>query len=153
MDGKRKRAASSVPGLPLALAAARSGSLDRVRAVIAQHDDLRLVHADDDDYTLLHALCQHNFPQLVALLLEKGLGGGDSRRECVNVQDRWGVSPLMLAACNGNGECALLLLRNGADVTLADCKGVRAEDWARRYHHRVIVAAIEQERRKSPVKS
>ena len=115
---------------------------------------------------------QYNFPQLLALWLEMGKHGGSSKRAVINAADRvraaprclrefaphspapatcpdvrrwtaqWDVTGLMLAAANGHGECALLLLRNGADVTARDCKGLTAEDWARRCGHGAVVKVL-----------
>ena len=73
---------------------------------------------DADGYSLLHTLTQYNYPVLIALLVEKRCWRGKSKSDCVNKRDKWGVSPLLLAAANGHAECVLLLLRNGADVSL-----------------------------------
>ena len=92
---------------------------------------------------MLHGLAQHNHPALIALLLEKAAHEKGRKAQCVDAVDKWHpnpnpnpdpstftltlsltlpltqvdkwrVTPLMLAAVNGNGECALLLLRHGA---------------------------------------
>ena len=101
-------------GLEAVLSAARAGKTDRVRQLLDEHASLRLDHADADQYSLLHGLAQHNHPTLIALLLEKGLHEKGAKAQCVDAVDKWRVTPLMLAAVNGNGECALLLLRHGA---------------------------------------
>jgi hypothetical protein len=101
-------------GLEAVLSAARAGKTDRVRQLLTEHTSLRLDHADADQYSLLHGLAQHNHPALIALLLEKGLHEKGAKAQCLDAVDKWRVTPLMLASCNGNGECALLLLRHGA---------------------------------------
>mmetsp|Transcript_56899 Transcript_56899/g.156336 ORF Transcript_56899/g.156336 Transcript_56899/m.156336 type:complete len:169 (-) Transcript_56899:148-654(-) len=61
---------------------------------------------------------------------------------------QWGVTGLLLAAANGHGECALLLLRNGANPEARDCKGLTPEDWARRCGHTAILKALREHRDK-----
>ena len=39
-----------------------------------------------------------------------------------------------------------LLLRNGADVGLQDCKGLRAEEWARRCGHGMVLKMLREHR-------
>jgi ankyrin repeat protein len=129
--------------LKVILAAVREGPLDQIRRTLSEHPDVRLADADHDGYSILHALVQYNFPQLLALWLEKGLHGGESKRATINAQDRWRVSSLLLAAANGHGECVLLLLRHGADPAAQDCKGLVAEDWARRGGHSAIIKALQ----------
>ena len=131
------------------MAAVRETRLDksrasRVRQLLAEHVSLRLADVDTDRYSLLHALVQYNQPLLVALLFEKGLHGGRSKRAAVTAQDRWGVDALMLAACNGHCECATLLLRHGADPRARDCEGVTALEWARRGSHHDMVRLLQQ---------
>ena len=115
-------------GLEAVLSAARAGQTDRVRQLLAEHASLRLDHADADQYSLLHGLAQHNQPALIALLLEKGLHEKGAKAQCIDAVDKWRVTPLMLAAVNGNGECALLLLRHGAAL----CRNQARYGWQAR---------------------
>ena len=55
---------------------------------------------------------------------------------------QWGVTGLILAAANGHKECAMLLIRHGADIDLADSKGLTAKDWARRGGHSGILKGL-----------
>ena len=96
----------------------RTDRADRVRRLISDAPTLQLSHADADGYSLLHALAQYDQPQLLALLIEKGLFVGVGKRRCIDATDRWGVTALMLAAVNGHAGCSAILLRNGADRTL-----------------------------------
>jgi len=107
---------------------------------------LSLSDADSDGYSLLHALAQHNYPDLVALLCEKGMWGARSKSECIDARDKWGVTPLMLASLNGNEQCVAVLLRHGADRSIADSKGVSAEAWAQRNGHSAVAASIRDAR-------
>lgn len=131
-------------GLEAVLSAARAGKTDRVRQLLTEHTSLRLDHADADQYSLLHGLAQHNHPALIALLLEKGLHEKGAKAQCLDAVDKWRVTPLMLASCNGNGECALLLLRHGAAAETADHKGLTAEDHAKKHGQGAVLRAIRE---------
>ena len=137
-------ASSAVRGLEATLIAARGGETDRVRQLCTEHPSLRLDHADADGYSLLHGLAQHNHPALLALLLEKSLYKASAKAQCIDAQDKWGVTPLMLASVNGNGECTLMLLRHGASTELVDHKGFRAEDHAKKEGHGPVLRAIRE---------
>ena len=135
---------SAPPGLAAVMTAVRNGEKDRVLKLLSEHPNLRLDHADADSYTLLHVLAQHNQPTLIALLCEKSLYKAGGKARCIDAQDKWRVTPLMLASLNGNGECVLLLLRHGADIALADHKGLTAEDHARKQGHDTVLRALRQ---------
>ncbi|KAL1525792.1 hypothetical protein AB1Y20_020633 [Prymnesium parvum] len=138
--------APTSPALEAVLQACRQGTIGRVRHALGQYPELSLSTVDADAYSLLHGLVQYNFPQLVALWLEMGRHGGLSRREVVNLRDRWGVTGLILAAANGHEECTALLLRHGADAAAQDCEGLTAEEWARRRGHRAVLRILREKR-------
>lgn len=92
----------------------RDGDFARARALISACEDVN--ERDGDGHTLLHVVIElsrkHDCPQseeLVALLLERGA-------DC-NLPDRWGNTPLLLAALKRNMDLVKSLTQHGADVT------------------------------------
>ncbi|XP_030387286.1 G patch domain and ankyrin repeat-containing protein 1 homolog isoform X2 [Scaptodrosophila lebanonensis] len=64
----------------------------------------------------------------------------------LNVQDSYGWTALMMAACEGADTIAAWLLEMGADIGVADKSGHTALTLARRKGHAAIVELLEKER-------
>ncbi len=61
-------------------------------------------------------------PTIINMLIKRGAK--------INVQDKYGETPLMRAAYHGNNWAVGEFLKHGADVTIKDKKGQTALDWA-----------------------
>lgn len=66
--------------------------------------------------------CRKGDVNKVKELLEKGMN--------TNIQDKFGISPLMIAVGRPDKEIALLLIANGANVNSLDSNGRSVMDWA-----------------------
>jgi uncharacterized protein len=89
--------------------AAATGSLERVRSLLAQKPDL-IRQFSHDGWTPLHLAAYFGHADLVALLLERGAS-------LSTVSDNGiGVTPLQSALSARRLEAARLLLEHGADV-------------------------------------
>lgn len=75
-------------------------------------------------------------PELVRTLIEAGAN--------VNAQDARGLSPLMVAVATERQDLEIvrMLLRAGADVNLKSALGETALDWAEKFGHPAVLAAL-----------
>lgn len=89
-----------------------------VQFLLSQGADLHL--ADNSDNTVLHAAARGGNPDIVALLLSKGLdvNARNARRDALSL-----VTPLHYAALYCHAEVIELLLAHGADVHAQDADG------------------------------
>ena len=94
--------------------AAEAGHWDQVRTLLDSADaDMNASQADG--MTALHWAAWHDRAEVVWQLLERGAQ--------VDVENRYGIRPLMLACENGNGELVELLLAKGAESNAAQPGG------------------------------
>lgn len=100
-------ASTAVPDL---VKAARSGDHAAVRQLLAKHADVNAAEADGT--TALHWAASTDDLDGTELLIHAGAKA--------NVANRYGVSPLSLAASNGNAPIVTSLLVAGAEVAFAD---------------------------------
>jgi len=79
--------------------------------------------ADENGWTAFHVLSQHNCIAMAELFFENGgsINGGS-----INVVDKYGVTPLMLAIVNGKTELAKMFIENGALVETKNICGMSA---------------------------
>ena len=90
---------------PALVAAAKSGDLARMRALL--RDKAVVDQAEADGTTALHWAAHRNDAEAIELLLRAGAA--------VRATNRFGVFPLHLAAVNGSAAAIERLLRAGAD--------------------------------------
>lgn len=69
----------------------------------------------------MHFASEGGSPEIVAMLIEKSVG--------VNIRDREGKTPFMLAAQRGHVQVFEILARNGAEIDAHDL------DWKTSLHH------------------
>lgn len=87
--------------------------------------------AQDDAFDGLHKLIKHGD----TIALRKQLAAGTDP----NLRNRFGWTPLMLAAMHGRGELVELLITSGADARLTNQFGDTAESLAEnKGHHRLV---------------
>jgi len=98
------------PSVPELVAAARSGDVKAIAALLPKRVELNL--AEPDGTTALHwSVWGDNLP-MAELLLRAGANP--------NAKNRYGITPVSLAASAGNAPMLGILLRAGADVKAAD---------------------------------
>jgi len=85
--------------------AVKQGNRTAVRALIGQRTNLNA--AEPDGMTALHWAVRGNDTQTAQLLIRAGAN--------VKVTSRYGITPLALAAQNGNPTLTDLLLKGGAE--------------------------------------
>ena len=84
--------------------------------------------------TLLHEAAEHDYPDIVQLLLLHGCPP--------NVRSKGGLTPLHVAAAKGHMGCVRALLENDADVTLRDDLGQNAFMKAERSKKKDVVQRL-----------
>jgi len=89
--------------------AARNGNWTQVRALANTRANVRFI--PPDSMTALHWAVQANQPDIVSLLLKNGADP--------NAVNRYGITPLWLAATNGSVAVVRELLKAGADARVA----------------------------------
>src|SRR5579871_5322597 len=103
--------ALSVPGWSAALdsmsllEAVKAGDLPAVQASLQRHKEAN--QAEPDGTTPLHWAVQEERQDIVQALLAAGAN--------VNAKNRYGSTPLVLAATGGNAQLTKLLIKSGAD--------------------------------------
>jgi uncharacterized protein len=111
-------------------AAVRSGDMNAIRDLLAQHVDVNLPEADGT--TALYWAAQRNDLESADLLIRAGAH--------VKAASRYGVTPLALACINGSAPLIETLLRAGADPNTAMPEGETALMTAARTG---VVAAVQ----------
>ncbi len=94
--------------------AAEAGDPDAVKALISEKADVNGTQGDGT--SALHFAADHNDLKLAKMLVDAGESPKASTRNGA-------VTPLFLAAKNGNAAMIELLIKAGADVNYADSKG------------------------------
>ena len=107
-NGNRDR----VDGLALRLACKR-GNTEIARLVLAHGANVNAPNSSGD--TAILNACFYGHAEIVRLLLEAGADFGQQRR---------GYTPLSIACQMNNVECALLCIRSGSNVDLANDHGM-----------------------------
>lgn len=97
--------------LPL-IDAVKAGNIDSVRALLKQHADVNA--ALPDGTTALHWAAEANANEVARLLIAAGAKA---------TANRYGVTPLTLAATNGNAALVEALLKAGADPNVTVGEG------------------------------
>ena len=110
--------------LPLHLAARYNHSGRVIRLLCRQSPAELLDAANAHGNTALHEACYENRPQTVATLLECG-----ASVELQNKEARGGLTPLLAAAQYGNVEVVKMLLRAGADPSVAPMSAIPGVDF------------------------
>jgi len=100
--------------IPVCLASAFFGHLGLVRMFLNMGLDMVHYRSSWGDTALSYA-SKRNFPAIVRFLVASGSD--------VNVKNRYGVTPLITAASQGNTECCCILLSGGANVNETDNLG------------------------------
>src|SRR5262245_41049982 len=103
------------PAAPLVDASAR-GDLNAVRALLGKKVDVNTARVDG--MTALHAAVHADRLDIVEALLRAGAKAAAA--------DRYGVTPLYLAAVNGNAEMIRRLIDAGVDPNVVDPGGETA---------------------------
>lgn len=98
---------------PPIVAAAKSGTVDAVRAALARGASVK--EAEADGTTALHWAVQHGQAPIVRLLIEAGAN--------VRAANRYGVTPLAVACLAGNAPIVEVLLDAGADANDTSAEG------------------------------
>lgn len=101
---------------PPIIAAAKSGTVDAVRAALGRGASVK--ETEPDGTTALHVAIQHARPDVVRLLVDAGAD--------VRAANRYGVTPLAVACLSGNGAIVETLLDAGADPNSASPEGETA---------------------------
>ena len=101
-------AAGSEDGDAMLADAAERGDAALVRTLLNADGDVDVDSAQVDGMTALHWAVYRDDADTARLLVQAGAD--------VGVENRYGVSPLALAATNGNGALVRLLLESGADA-------------------------------------
>jgi hypothetical protein len=99
--------------------AARHGNVPAVRALLKSPDldiDEEVLEGEIEPYTALQTAAAWQSPEVVKLLIDAG-----ADVDKCNVD--YGTPPLHLAAENGGAMIAMLLIKAGAEVNLADMEG------------------------------
>jgi hypothetical protein len=78
------------------------------------------IRSEPEGFTLLHLAAKSNHPELVSYLIDKGFS--------IDATDYRGQTPLHVACADGNAIIAVALLKQGADPTLRDKKGLLPQD-------------------------
>lgn len=102
---------------PAVAEAARDGDLDRVRALLAQRNDVNMPLGDG--MTALHWAAERGDAAMATALLKAGAKVTPTTRN-------GGYTPLHIAARAGNGAVVQALLAQGADVKALTATGVTA---------------------------
>jgi len=102
---------------PAVAEAARDGDLERVRALLAQRNDVNMPLGDG--MTALHWAAERGDAAMAAALLKAGAKLTPTTRN-------GGYTPLHIASRSGNGAVVQALLTQGADVKALTATGVTA---------------------------
>jgi len=114
------------------LDAAKAGRVDLVHALLRQHVDVNAREADGT--AALHWIVRADDIEDAGLIIRAGAS--------VNVTNRYGVTPLALAAANGSPKMVRLLLDSGADANTATPEGQTALMTAAKTGEPETVAAL-----------
>lgn len=116
-------------GVPLLHLAAREGNQDMLSTLVEAGALVNLLAEDRGSSALLDAVMIHR-PDLVRSLIEAGAD--------VNLKTKDGQSALIIAVGAGDGACAEMLLKAGADPDDADALGASARKYAALFHNSAI---------------
>ena len=92
------------------------GQVQEVCELIVRGCDVNT--GDGEGLTALHYACESNRPEVIIKM--SSLVGNQLR---INIQDKYGWTPLHSACYHGNIDCVNLLLKLGADVTITEKVG------------------------------
>ncbi|KAM6973229.1 tonsoku-like protein [Aplochiton taeniatus] len=115
------------------------GNLKQVQYLVEQGHPVNL--RDYCGWTPLHEASNHGFPEIVAVLLERGASINDPGGPLCE-----GVTPLHDALTCGNFPVARLLVKRGASVTMRNAKGETPLD-SLRHWQRIYNRELDQEAR------
>ena len=104
------------------LYAAQAGSAD-IMVYLINLPNINLNAKNKNGWQLIHYICRdYSEPKLIEIIIRKGVD--------INIQSKTGLTPLMVAAYNGNIQSCFALLELNADVAIADNKQKKARDYA-----------------------
>jgi ankyrin repeat protein len=145
--GANPNTASKLPVATALMAAAANGNADLVRALLAYRPDVNAVSTDSATtvkngpvqfgrVSALHLATLSGVPDVVDLLL--------AANAVVDPRDVRGMTPLMMAIATDRPDLRIArrLLVAGADPTLRSNAGESSIDWARKFGHPGVLAAL-----------
>lgn len=116
-------------------ACARTGRVDRLRALLAKNPDL-IKAVNSEGETPVHQAAKYNQMEALRFLVEQG---GD-----VNARANQRTTPLHLAAAFGEIEAVKYLLEKGAEVDPREETGMTPVMGAQARNHRAIIEVLKQ---------
>lgn len=119
------------------LAYALKSRVDRDMLELLIESGADLFYADDEGVSILDFAITYNNMYIIQLLLGKG-------KDINEVTRRSGFTPLMAAVCYGRYDIMKVLLEAGADVTLADSKGLTAYGFAKKMQKTGMMKLLEE---------
>ncbi len=96
-----------------------------------------LFYTDDEGVSIFDFAITYNNMFMIRLLLEKG-------KDVNEITRKSGFTPLMAAVCYGRYDILKVLLEAGADVTLADNKGLTAYGFAKKMQKSGMIKLLEE---------
>jgi len=95
-------------------------------------DGRNVIHKSIESMQLTH----NHIETLQLLVKQKGID--------INAQDHFGLTPLHIAGAVGNKDAIMCLLENNADVTLKNCRGETALEFARLRCHKALSCELSE---------
>ncbi len=113
---------------------ARSGEVNKLRELIDLNPELDINQKNHKGYSPLMLAVYNGNHEVSRMLLEEGADPNSS--------DLSGSTVLMGAAFKGDVEMVILLVNRGAKPDLINHNGITAEQWARAFGRRNVVALL-----------
>ncbi len=115
------------------------GNVDYVQALL-EVPGIKVDLQSQDGNHALHCVCQAGHTRIASLLLNSS----QDPQHIVNLTNKKGVSPLIVASSRGDTELVSLLLQSGADVNVQDAKGRSALMSASKSGHPEVFSVLLQ---------